>query len=442
MAKKSGKSTKSTKSSNRSSTRRTTSGSTRRSKRGSNPIRRTIISLVALGLLFGLGYLVQQGYIDPDTVGLSEVTEVLEETAGDLAEETGLGGGETGGPVLGGGDKTSVPVQTSDGDLHVFFTTPSLVYPDRPENRTPPPHFQALLADIDAAQQSVDFAVFEYDLEPLADALVRAAERGVQVRLALDEEHLEEDEEMALWAGEVEAAGIPIAWEDSTAFLHSKYAIIDTRIVWMGSWNASNNDTYRNNNNLIRFTIPAIVENYSTEFNQMFGGAFGNDKVAQTPNPVINLDGMQLENYFSPREDVDDRIVALLNEAQRSIHFLAFSYTSDPIAEAMQARHRAGVPVRGVFEKRNATGTGAEYERLLETGMDVLRDGNCYTMHHKFIVIDEAIVITGSYNFSARAEDTNDENLVIIHDPGIAAQYMEEFQRVYAQAAAQPACGG
>jgi phosphatidylserine/phosphatidylglycerophosphate/cardiolipin synthase-like enzyme len=55
-------------------------------------------------------------------------------------------------------------------------------------------------------------------------------------------------------------------------------------------------------------------------------------------------------------------------------------------------------------------------------------------MHHKVIIIDGDIVITGSYNFTASAERTNDENVVIFHDTKIAAVYLAEFQRVYADA--------
>jgi phosphatidylserine/phosphatidylglycerophosphate/cardiolipin synthase-like enzyme len=55
-------------------------------------------------------------------------------------------------------------------------------------------------------------------------------------------------------------------------------------------------------------------------------------------------------------------------------------------------------------------------------------------MHHKVIVIDERIVITGSYNFTSRAERRNDENLLIIDDPTLAAAYLAEFERVFEQA--------
>ena len=55
-------------------------------------------------------------------------------------------------------------------------------------------------------------------------------------------------------------------------------------------------------------------------------------------------------------------------------------------------------------------------------------------MHHKVFIVDEAVVITGSYNFTRSAAESNDENVLIIYSPEIAARYLEEFSRVYQQA--------
>jgi phosphatidylserine/phosphatidylglycerophosphate/cardiolipin synthase-like enzyme len=106
----------------------------------------------------------------------------------------------------------------------------------------------------------------------------------------------------------------------------------------------------------------------------------------------------------------------------------------------MIARAKAGLVVQGVFEKQNANGSGADFTKLKSGGVDVLQDGNCYILHHKVIVIDERTVITGSYNFTGSAEHGNDENLVIVDDPALARAYLEEFQRVYAQAQAPTRC--
>jgi phosphatidylserine/phosphatidylglycerophosphate/cardiolipin synthase-like enzyme len=55
-------------------------------------------------------------------------------------------------------------------------------------------------------------------------------------------------------------------------------------------------------------------------------------------------------------------------------------------------------------------------------------------MHHKVIVIDDETVITGSFNFSASADKSNDENVVILRNPDIARRFADEFQRVYGAA--------
>ena len=55
-------------------------------------------------------------------------------------------------------------------------------------------------------------------------------------------------------------------------------------------------------------------------------------------------------------------------------------------------------------------------------------------MHHKVIIIDSKIVILGSYNFTRSAEDKNDENTIIVHDPTFAGQFLIEFERLYEQA--------
>jgi phosphatidylserine/phosphatidylglycerophosphate/cardiolipin synthase-like enzyme len=128
------------------------------------------------------------------------------------------------------------------------------------------------------------------------------------------------------------------------------------------------------------------------------------------------------------------QVISEIEGARERIRFLAFTFTSDEIAAAMLERAQAGVVVQGVIEARNAERDYSEYDRLRAAVHDVLTDGNPYVMHHKVIIIDDATVILGSYNFTANAEGNNDENLLIIHDPEVAALFVAEFGRVYEQA--------
>ena len=335
--------------------------------------------------------------------------------------------------------KEKKPKTNAEG-FEVFFTTPELVYPDKPAQRSPKAIEKRVVSDIDEAKKTVYVVAYEYNLASVGEALLRAQQRGVEVRLALDEENMEKPE-MAKWAEGMEQANIPISWEKTDSFSHSKYLVIDNKIAWMGSWNFTNNDTYRNNNNVIRFTISEVVANYAKEFSQMDKGVFGRKKDPLTPNPSVTFKGIKIENYFSPQDNVLEKILPKLQSAKKSVLFLAFSYTEDKIGQAMIERKNAKVKVSGVFEARNAEGIGSEFKILQDAGVDIFEDGNCYTMHHKFIIIDEKIVITGSYNFTKRAEEQNDENLVIIEDAGVAAQYKAEFDRVYQQAKTPTPCG-
>ncbi|MFN3372942.1 MAG: phospholipase D-like domain-containing protein, partial [Chloroflexus sp.] len=303
-----------------------------------SPQRLNRTQVILLFLTLALGFLITAGIIDLRRFGLD--------------------------PSLFGIETPPTPTVSGHmGGMTVYFTTPSLVYPDIPRNRVTPPYLRDILNDIAQARQSIDMATFEYTLQPLAEALVAAHQRGVNVRLALDRESLADPVD-AKFAGIVEDAGIPISWEDTTAFLHSKFIIIDNKIVWTGSWNATINDTYRNNNNLLRITMPEIVENYRVEFEEMAAGRFGNSKQATTPFSRITTAQATIENYFTPRERPAARIIELINSARRSVLFMAFSFTNDEIAGAMIARRQAGVPVRGVFERRNAGGVGSDFGML------------------------------------------------------------------------------
>jgi phosphatidylserine/phosphatidylglycerophosphate/cardiolipin synthase-like enzyme len=184
-----------------------------------------------------------------------------------------------------------------------------------------------------------------------------------------------------------------------------------------------------------------LAENYIAEFEEMFEDeAFGAKSPADTPHPRVKVNGVPIENYFEPEENVRVRIIDLLNEAESSIMVMAFTLTDNDIAQTLVRRGREGIPVQGVVERRNTNARGSDFAALQKAGEDVncplefLSDGNPYMMHHKVIIIDEAIVITGSYNFTASAAERNDENVLIIHSSDIAHTYVEAFRRVFQQA--------
>lgn len=311
-----------------------------------------------------------------------------------------------------------------EGKIEVVFTAPT--YPEEAANRYG--GLDEQLADaIDEAERTVDVAAYDFDLERVADALIRAHERGLRVRLVTDSDYADE-----LGPVRLEAAGIPVVYDERGAFMHDKFVVLDEAAVWTGSWNLTDYGTYRNNNNVVIVESQALAQNYTTEFEEMFEeGAFGPTSPAETPYSQVEVGEILVENYFGAEEEIAPRIIEQLEEAETSIQFLAFTFTDDGISGAMNRKHREGVLVQGVVESRNAGSMGSDVEALQKAGADVLKDGNPYNMHHKVIIIDGTIVITGSYNFTRNAADSNDENVLIIHSPGIAASYLREFDRVY-----------
>jgi phosphatidylserine/phosphatidylglycerophosphate/cardiolipin synthase-like enzyme len=195
------------------------------------------------------------------------------------------------------------------------------------------------------------------------------------------------------------------------------------------------NGAYHNDNNMVRLRSERLAENYTAEFEEMFvEDRFGPGSHGDTPHPMISIDGTLVEAYFSPDDGTASALIDLIAGAQESVYFMAYSFTSDDIAQAMLDCARVGVTVAGVFDESQVkSNRGGEYDNLHSNGLDVRLDGNPDRMHHKVIIIDGRIVITGSYNFSASAETRKDENTLIIHSLEIASHYLAEFERIYAE---------
>lgn len=147
-----------------------------------------------------------------------------------------------------------------------------------------------------------------------------------------------------------------------------------------------------------------------------------------------SFDGTPIQVLFAPEDDVAHRLVPLIENAQSSIRFMAFSFTHEEIGAAVLARAKAGVDVRGIFETRGSQTEYSELPMLCCVGLPVRQDGNPYTFHHKVFVIDDRMVITGSFNFSSGADESNDENALVIANGDIAAQYLQEFEHRWAEA--------
>ncbi|MGD8997594.1 MAG: phospholipase D-like domain-containing protein [Anaerolineae bacterium] len=327
--------------------------------------------------------------------------------------------------------------ETVDGDwIRVTFTNP---HDFDSEGKRRGGLDEDLASVIQHAETSVDIAAYDLDLDTVADALIAAQRRGVPVRVVTESDNVGGGALKKL-----QEAGISVFEDDSDdGLMHHKFIVVDAQWLWTGSWNLTENGTYRNNNNAVLIASPALAENYTTEFNEMIAGYSGASSLVNTPHPRViisaeddagRIRSVEVENYFSPDDGVAEEIIAEIESARERIRFLAFVLTSEAIADAMLERSQAGVVVQGVVEERNTDQPNSQVDRLRATLHDVLTDGNPFIMHHKVIIIDDEKVITGSYNFTHSAEKYNDENVLIIHDPEVAGLFVQEFAYVYDQA--------
>jgi phosphatidylserine/phosphatidylglycerophosphate/cardiolipin synthase-like enzyme len=145
-------------------------------------------------------------------------------------------------------------------------------------------------------------------------------------------------------------------------------------------------------------------------------------QTASTPG-VIPLP----EVFFSPKGGCTQAVVREMREARQSILVQAYSFTSAPIAAALVEAARRGVLIEVVLDKSNKTGKYSAADFVAHAGIRTWLDEKHAIAHNKVLIIDEAIVVTGSFNFTKAAEESNAENLLILRSPELASLYTRKF---------------
>jgi phosphatidylserine/phosphatidylglycerophosphate/cardiolipin synthase-like enzyme len=142
---------------------------------------------------------------------------------------------------------------------------------------------------------------------------------------------------------------------------------------------------------------------------------------------------ISIEPHFAPEEVIGPVIVKLIDGSQRSLDIAAYSFTHTEIAAAVIRAHQRGVHVRLVMDLMNASGRNSRIHDLTKAGIEVRlrhKDGD---QHSKYLIIDQAIVVTGSYNFTARADERNSENVVVIRNaPKVDEAFAADYQTLIA----------
>ena len=331
---------------------------------------------------------------------------------------------------------------TSTGQIKTYFNhtiDPSFANGFIPDGESKEEVLAETIARIDAAQQTIDVAVYNNNRSDITSALKAAHARGVQVRYV-----------SALAASNTAlnpAPSFPVLFGNSEAIMHNKFMIVDANLpnqawVMSGSLNWTNQNINTDFNNTLFIQDQSLARAYEIEFEEMWGGKgsmpdelnsrFGSAKRDNTPHQFV-IGGHRVESYFSPSDQTTRQIETALLSADKEALFGAFSFTKNELGNALVAVHNTGIPVRGIME--NISDNGAEYNHLLANGVQVRHHNLTGEFHHKYGVIDaidwsaDPTVVTGSHNWSVAAETVNDENTLILHHPALATLYKAEFEK-------------
>ena len=243
--------------------------------------------------------------------------------------------------------------------------------------------------------------------------------------------------------------------------MHNKFMIIDAEsqnpnapIVWTGSTNWTGSMINSDWNNTITVQDQSLARTFKLEFEEMWGsdslipGAifngttgtarFGPTKTDNTPHAVKLASGQMINPYFSPSDGAQTRLIETINSANSNFQFSIFTFTRTEIAYAFADKYftlGAGNCSRGLMDDTSNTGAGPVFRimanRMGVDHMQVYTPAGIY--HHKYCIVDQdnaasdPIIFTGSYNWSAAANNSNDENAIIVHDQMMANQYYQEF---------------
>jgi phosphatidylserine/phosphatidylglycerophosphate/cardiolipin synthase-like enzyme len=134
------------------------------------------------------------------------------------------------------------------------------------------------------------------------------------------------------------------------------------------------------------------------------------------------------EVYFSPQGGCTEAIIKELDKAKTSILVQAYSFTSAPIAKALLNGHKRGVKVAVILDKSQRRKQYSSADFMANSGILTKVDSQHAIAHNKVIIIDGEVVITGSFNFTKAAEESNAENLLVIHDSKLADRYVKNWQ--------------
>lgn len=349
-------------------------------------------------------------------------------------------------------------ISNSTGDMKVYFNTPvensystgtKAIYVYQGIDDT-------LINYIKRAKYTIDMAIYNLNnagLSNMSTALKDAANRGVRVRVI----GCGTTANLGIKNELVGTAVHTLIGPDSPprdGIMHNKFVLFDTEsadpndpLVWTGSTNLTADQINLDANNVIIIQDQSLARGYKIEFEEMWGSngdnpnsvnaRFGSTKKNNTPHEFV-INGKRVESYFSPTDGVNAQIIQHINTTNNDLSIAVMVITRDEIASAIAAAKSAGAAVNMISDIQNNNSPTVNATLTAALGAThYIYYGSSGVMHNKYMIIDQGapesdpMVLTGSHNFSAAADNNNDENTLVIHDATIANIYYQNFAKLF-----------
>ena len=139
-----------------------------------------------------------------------------------------------------------------------------------------------------------------------------------------------------------------------------------------------------------------------------------------------------MDAFFFPNKKNVDKIVKYIEMAKKTCYICVFNVTNDDLCRAVLGRHKAGVDVKIITDDECSTNKGSDIQKFADAGIEVRTDdAPTYHMHDKFMVVDGKFVLTGSFNWTFQAGNSNQENVLIVDHPYYCEKYSKEFDTLW-----------
>jgi len=296
-----------------------------------------------------------------------------------------------------------------------------------------------LVEFIDATTKSLDCAIYDLRHPDVLAALRRVVTGGKKLRIAFDGAQKKTEQDLKNF--KLLGQSTPVH-PTGNHLMHNKYLVRDGKSVWTGSANFTPGGLELQDNNCLIIKSASLAKQYATEFNQLITPQ--SFVTAPSPSKTVNVGSVKITPFFAPgaSEGIEDKVVEVLQGAQR-VRVMAFLISDPGILNALTAFREPGFDILGVLDPhgmKDALGHKTP-DPLLFWFLNDPRfvnapshafnpNGEQDFMHNKLMIIDDRLVVTGSYNFSENAE-ANDENLVLIESQAVAAAYTAYFDALF-----------